>query len=407
MEDIPGQSTTVTMETVLRLQRQQAALASFGSFAFREPDLLTILNKAAQICADSLNVPFCKVCRYRPKENDLLIEAGYGWQPGVIGRVVSPADESTPQGRAYVSGEPVIIRNLQEANDLALPAFYAQHGITSTIDVVIKRFDGPAYGVLEIDSPTEQRYGKNDINFLTGFANVLAEAVATQTRVATLTKLVEEKTALVEEKSTLVDEKNLLARELSHRVRNHLQLIQALLDAHLETLADGPGKQSINTIALRLMTMAQMYDHLLGSGMSQKIDFGAYVEVLCANIVAIQRPDHCNVDLACITEPMLLGLDMVTSLGLVVAELVTNCYVHAFPNGMAGTISVSMSESQGVGNGVITIKDDGVGFPSETESRRHGLGLVLRLMDQLDGSIDVGSRNGTTCTLTFPIRAIS
>ncbi len=98
--------------TVEKLLRQQAALAEFGTFAFREPDLLKILTEAARICATSLEVPFCKVCRYRADKDDLLIEAGWGWKLGVIGRVVSQANESSPQGRAYVTGEPVIIRNL-------------------------------------------------------------------------------------------------------------------------------------------------------------------------------------------------------------------------------------------------------------------------------------------------------
>ena len=126
---------------VKRLLQQQAALAKFGSFAFRETDLLKILNEAARICADSLNVQFCKVVRYRSKENDLLVEAACGWDSNVIGRVVSLADASTPQGRAYITGEPVIIRNLNTANDLSLPAFYGQHGIVSTIDVLIKGMD--------------------------------------------------------------------------------------------------------------------------------------------------------------------------------------------------------------------------------------------------------------------------
>ena len=71
---------------VERLLRQQAALAAFGSFAFRETELLKILNEAASICAASLNVPFCKVCRYRSNQNDLLIVAGCGWRANVIGR---------------------------------------------------------------------------------------------------------------------------------------------------------------------------------------------------------------------------------------------------------------------------------------------------------------------------------
>jgi hypothetical protein len=63
---------------VRKLLRQQAAIARFGSFALRERDLLRILTEAARVCAEGLNVPFSKVCRYRAAEDDLLIEAGMG-----------------------------------------------------------------------------------------------------------------------------------------------------------------------------------------------------------------------------------------------------------------------------------------------------------------------------------------
>ena len=54
-----------TTADVKRLLRQQAALAGFGSYAFRETKLQAILTEAARVCAESLGVPFCKVCRYR------------------------------------------------------------------------------------------------------------------------------------------------------------------------------------------------------------------------------------------------------------------------------------------------------------------------------------------------------
>jgi hypothetical protein len=266
---------------VKRLLRQQAALATFGRFAFRETDLLKILNEATRICAECLNVPFCKVCRHRPLENDLLIIAGCGWDSNVIGRVVSPADENSPQGRAYITGEPVIIRNLNTASDLSLPAFYGQHGIVSTIDVLIKGDDAPPYGVLEIDSPTQHAYDEHDINFLTGFANVLAEAVATQTRMQALRRL--------------VDENNVLARELKHRVKNNLHLILVMLDRYAATLDEGAPKQGIETITLRLMTMARMYDSLLGSGLANTVDLGAYVQQLCADLGDVHGTEHRNV----------------------------------------------------------------------------------------------------------------
>ena len=67
---------------VQKLLRQQAAIARFGSFALRERDLMKILTEAVRVCAEGLNAPFSKVCRYRAEENDLLIVAGYGWQDG-------------------------------------------------------------------------------------------------------------------------------------------------------------------------------------------------------------------------------------------------------------------------------------------------------------------------------------
>ena len=89
---------------VQKLLRQQAAIARFGSFALRERNLMNILTEAVRVCAEGLSVPFSKVCRYRAEENDLLIVAGFGWQDGVIGRVVSRADMSSPQGRAFTTG---------------------------------------------------------------------------------------------------------------------------------------------------------------------------------------------------------------------------------------------------------------------------------------------------------------
>jgi len=89
-----------------------------------------------------LTCHFLKVCRYRAEHDDLRIEAGWGWDTGVVGRVVSRADESSPQGRAYVTGKPTIIRNINTANNLSLPEFYSEHGIVSTVDVLIPAIDG-------------------------------------------------------------------------------------------------------------------------------------------------------------------------------------------------------------------------------------------------------------------------
>lgn len=169
MDDTTAKASDGESPEIRRLRRQQAALASFGSYALGEPDLEKVLTEAARVCAEGLEVPFCKVCRYRAEQNDLLVEAGVGWHKGVIGHVVSRADESSPQGRAFTTGEPVICSDLRTDSSFVLPAFYTEHGIISTVDVVIKK-EGQPYGVLEVDSPVQHDYDQHDIDFLTGFA---------------------------------------------------------------------------------------------------------------------------------------------------------------------------------------------------------------------------------------------
>ena len=216
-------------KTTDRLLRQQSALAEFGSFAFGETDLQKILTEAVRICAASLEVPFAKVCRYRAPENDLLVVAGCGWNKGVVGQVVSAADESSTQGRAFVTGEPVILKDIAKSRGYDLPPFYAKHGIVATVDVLIKGRGGP-WGVLEIDSATARKFDRYDIVFLTGFANVLAEAAATAERIVGLGAVVQQTQSLLEQKVKLLAE-----RDESDRIRRGLEA-ELLRVARLNTM---------------------------------------------------------------------------------------------------------------------------------------------------------------------------
>jgi hypothetical protein len=85
---------------------------------------MKVLTEAARVCAQGLSMPFSKVCRYRTETNDFVIEAGHGWQEGIVGHVTSRADASTPQGRAFITGLPSICNDLSKDSDFELPSFY-------------------------------------------------------------------------------------------------------------------------------------------------------------------------------------------------------------------------------------------------------------------------------------------
>jgi two-component sensor histidine kinase len=153
-------------------------------------------------------------------------------------------------------------------------------------------------------------------------------------------------------------------------------------------------------IAQRVMSLAKVYDHLLGNGLSRTIDFGGYLESLCGSLHDFQDAGKFEVSLTCKAEAMQLDLDLVTPLGLVVAELTSNAFIHAFPE-RAGTIVVILERKPT--HATLTISDDGIGFVEPRLSKRHGLGLVRRLMEQIGGTVRVVSNHGTKLTLDFPM----
>lgn len=371
-----------------KLLRREKALATFGTFAFREPELQVVLEEAARVCAECLEVPFSKICRYQPERNDLLVVAGYGWKAGVVGFAISVADETSPQGRAFTTGKPQLCPDIHTANTYSLPTFYRDHLILSTVDVLVAAKTGPPFGVLEVDSLVSDAFDEHDINFLTGFANILAEAVVTSARAEDLRRTI----VRMEE---LIDEKETLSQELKHRVRNSLHLVYGLLTAELDGDHDEASLVAFRSIALRVMGLAQVFDHLLGVGMSKVINFGDYVGALCDNLPELYK--NPNINLKCSVEFARFELDEATALGIIITELVNNAYLHAFPGG-SGEISVALRVTPDGTS--LSIADDGVGFV-EVETTRRGMGLVKRLVRQVGGSLTLQSNPGTTWTITL------
>jgi two-component sensor histidine kinase len=211
---------------------------------------------------------------------------------------------------------------------------------------------------------------------------------------------------LVEDKDRLLDQKKVLAEELQHRVRNNLQLVYGMLSKQLDDTADKAGQRGIKAIARRVSTLAQVYDHLLGAEMTRTTDFGSYVKSLCFHLAEIQGAPARTITLTCDSEPLILDLDSVTALGIVVAEVVTNSYDHAFPSGK-GSITVSVQNAFGdVDAMTMIISDDGQGFKAQTESKRHGLGLIRRLVGQVTALDIIATGEALRSTGIFTVQTV-
>jgi two-component sensor histidine kinase len=205
----------------------------------------------------------------------------------------------------------------------------------------------------------------------------------------------------------LLEQKAVLAAELKSRVRNNLQLIYGMLARDLTMRSGAEEKASTYGIMRRVMTLAEVYEQLLGTGLGRTADLGAYLKAICANLPGLQAQPRSKISLTCVVESVPVSLDTTTAIGMVVAELVANSYEHAFPSSASGAIIVSLRRSEASAKeAILTVSDNGTGFIERPGSKRHGVGLVRRLMQQVQGSADMQSGSGTKWTLWFPVGGV-
>ncbi|HEX2017975.1 MAG TPA: PAS domain S-box protein [Aurantimonas sp.] len=155
---------------------QQSAIAEFGKFALARSDLDPLLQEACRVAARGLGSPLAKALEKRPGEAGLLIRAGVGWRPGVVGVAVIGDDLASPAGFAFHTGEPVISNHLSEEKRFRTPRVMAEHGVKRAVNVIIRTADA-AFGVLEVDSRDEGAFSERDVEFISALAGMLGVAI--------------------------------------------------------------------------------------------------------------------------------------------------------------------------------------------------------------------------------------
>ena len=166
----------LTLRALEQRIRQQEILSELGVMALQGAAFDALLAETVRLTAEGLRVKFCKVLRYIPEENRLLVQAGVGWDPGIVGVASLGADMDSPAGFALRTGKPVISNHLENEERFRTPEVLVQHGIKRAMNVILQG-DGKPFGVLEVDSQSEDEFVEHDLAFLQGAANVLGMAI--------------------------------------------------------------------------------------------------------------------------------------------------------------------------------------------------------------------------------------
>jgi two-component sensor histidine kinase len=389
---VESKSTTEAPEAILHALsqrvRQQEILAELGVGALQGPGFDQLLADTARLTAEGLRTEFCKVLEYIPTENRLLVRAGVGWEPGVVGVVSIGADLASPAGFALKTGRPVISNHLEIEERFKTPEILIRHGIHRAMNVILQG-DGRPFGVLEVDSRSEDEFVEHDLAFLQGAANILGMAIERERHERNLMAALERHQFLV--------------KEMNHRVKNSLGLVVSMLRLQGRENIDPEFAQQLEDATLRVGAIARVHEQLYQSSDVERFDVGRYIEAICKDLSASFAQCEIHVQ----AQPgIVISTDRAISSALIVNELVSNAAKHAYQNQAAGSVWVNVATT-GVDSFFIAVRDEGGGLPEGFQfGKGKGLGarMVRALAEQLNASLDVVAHHpGVEFVVTAPL----
>lgn len=375
-------------------------LLDFGRIALEDLEVHSLLQRAVAQAARGTGIRHAKIVRYRPEHGDLLLEAGVGWKPGVVGRARFALDASSPPGRCVLTGQPVIVQDLRGNSAFRTHPTLAEHDLVAVANVPIG-FNAKIWGVLEVDSDRAGAFHQADVEFLEGMAHLLAGGLQRAEAQA-------QAEAKAAEAAAMTARHAMLLQELRHRAKNNLQLIVSILSRERRALeSDMPeAAERFGRAMDRVAAIAIAHDRLTGetdpSGM-EAADLAGYLRALCASLqLTLEGRLLIETDL----EQCAVPFDRTVAVGLIVNELVTNAAKHAYPEGQEdGVVRVTLRSQTEAAEVTLTVSDEGSG-PASSEADRHGQGLSLvrLLARQLGGEVEAGEpAQGTEVILRFPL----
>nr|WP_295827333.1 CHASE3 domain-containing protein [uncultured Azospirillum sp.] len=205
-----------------------------------------------------------------------------------------------------------------------------------------------------------------------------------------------------------LQENRILLDEVNHRVKNSLQIVANLLRTQALRHRSGEVRQELLDSSSRVLAIAEVHRRLYGEGaVYDTVELSDLIRSIAENAIPSGGDGGGEPAMSvALGTPLPAPVDTAVPVALIVNELLTNSYKHAFPDGRTGTVRLDMEVD---GNEVrIDVADDGIGLPDEVASSGgggFGLNTVRNLTRQIRGRLEIERLTpGTRFLLTFPMK---
>lgn len=284
----------------------------------------------------------------------------------------------------------MISNHLENEERFRTPELLQRHGARRAMNVILQG-DGNPFGVLEVDSRSEDDFVEHDIAFLQGAANVLGMAIERERHERSL--------------KAAIARQQLLLREMNHRVKNSLAIVTGMLRLQ-GSEGDNPElARRLEEASIRIAAIARAHDRLFQSPDIQNMDIGTYIEQVCRDSDEIVS--GCEVEIV-VQKGMTMPADRAIPLALIVVELISNAARAADQSETESRIVVKV-ERRGDSEVTVSVRDEDGRLPADIGAARpvgFSMRIVSSFVKQLGAKISVTQlEHGNEVRLVVPLHS--
>jgi PAS domain S-box-containing protein len=196
-----------------------------------------------------------------------------------------------------------------------------------------------------------------------------------------------------EELYRALEEKELLLKEVHHRIKNNMAMVQSMLSLQADMLEHSlEAKDALKAASGRVHSMMRLYAMIYEDEVGRDLPLDAFINSIVDDIFA-NAPNAPHIQLRKRLEALPISPKCLSSIGIVLNELITNAMKHAFPDGATGIVELEAYADQGTLR--FSVRDDGKGLPEGRYARGFGLLMAESLVEQLGGRLRHESVGGT------------